>query len=73
MTLVIESYGLFMLNGLILQNWTPAEPNADSLDLCEDEYELVYKALLYCNQRWTDWQVKGMKNNNMTDESRLWC
>lgn len=70
-TILIESYGLFMLNGLILQNWTPAEPNEDSLDLCEDEYEPVYKALLYCNQRWTDWQVKGMKNYNMTDISLL--
>lgn len=70
-TILIESYGLFMLNGLILQNWTPAEPNEDSLDLCEDEYEPVYKALLYCNQRWTDCQVKGMKNYNMTDISLL--
>lgn len=44
-TILIESYGLFLLNGLILQNWTPTEPNEDSLDLCEDEYEPVYKAL----------------------------
>lgn len=33
-TILIESYGLFMLNGLILQHWTPAEPNEDSLSFC---------------------------------------
>lgn len=69
--ILIECYGLFMLEGLVLQNWTPAEPEENNLDLCEDEYEPVYKALLYCNQRWTGQQEKGFKNYDMTDISLL--
>lgn len=69
--ILVENYGLFMLEGLVLQHWTPAEPDDTCLELCEDEYEQVYKAWLYCNQRWTDWQVKGMKNYNMADISLL--
>lgn len=69
--ILIECYGLLMLEALVLQNWTPAEPDDDGLDLCEDEYEPVYKALLYCNQQWTNWQEKGFKKDNLTNVSLL--
>lgn len=49
--------GCMMLYRLALQNYTPLEPDDDYVDLCEDEYESVYKALLYCNQVWTDGQL----------------
>ncbi len=49
--------GCMMLYRLALQNYTPLEPEDDYVDLCEDEYESVYKALLYCNQVWTDGQL----------------
>ena len=48
--------GCMMLYRLALQNHTLLEPNDDT-DLCLDEYEPVYKALLYCNQIWTDGQL----------------
>lgn len=68
-TIMIECYGLLMLEALVLQNWTPAEPDDDFLGLCEDEYESVYKALLYCNQQWTNWQEKGFRKDNLTNVS----
>ena len=49
-----ETYGTSLLYGLALMNHLPMESEDDCLDLCEDEQEPVYKALLYCNQRWTD-------------------
>lgn len=49
-----ETYGTSLLYGLALMNHLPMEAEDDCLDLCEDEQEPVFKALLYCNQRWTD-------------------
>lgn len=69
--ILIECYGVLMLEALVLQNWTQIDPAEDSLDLCDDEYESVYKALLYCNQRWTGLQEKGFKNYDMADISLL--
>lgn len=69
--ILIECYGIILLEALVLQNWISAEPDDQNLELCEDEYEPVYKALLYCNQRWTDWQIKGNNNNSMEDVSLL--
>lgn len=49
--------GCMMLFRLALQNNVPLDTDDDYVDLCEDEYEPVYKALLYCNQIWTDGQL----------------
>lgn len=70
-SILIETYGLLMMEALILKNWTPVDTDEETLDLCEDEYEPVYKALLYCNKQWTDLQTKGFKNNKMIDVSLL--
>lgn len=68
---LVECYGTLLLEALALQNYTQIESGDDSLDLCEDEYEPVYKALLYCNQRWTNLQEKGLKNHDFIDISLL--
>lgn len=70
-SILIETYGLLMMEALVLKNWTPVDTDEDTLDLCEDEYEPVYKVLLYCNKQWTDLQTKGFKNNKMIDVSLL--
>ena len=49
--------GCMMLYRLALQNNVPLDTDDDYVDLCEDEHEPVYKALLYCNQIWTDCQL----------------
>ena len=54
-----------MLYRLALQNYTSLEPDDDYVDLCEDEYESVYKALLYCNQVWTDGQLDDETTTGM--------
>lgn len=46
---------------LALSNYVPLE-EGDEIELYEDEKEAVYKALLYCNQKWTD---KPIENNNI--------
>lgn len=48
--------GCLMLYRLALQTYTPLE-EGDDVELCEDEYEPLFKALLYCNKLWTDQQV----------------
>lgn len=48
--------GCLMLYRLALQTYTPLEED-DDVELCEDEYEPLFKALLYCNKLWTDQQV----------------
>lgn len=70
-SILIETYGLLMMEALILKNWTPVDTDEETLDLCEDEYEPVYKVLLYCNKQWTDLQTKGFKNYKMIDVSLL--
>lgn len=68
---LVDCYGTLMLEALALQNYTKIEEDDDSLDLCCDEYEAIYKALLYCNKRWTDLQEKNMKSQNVIDISLL--
>lgn len=68
---LVECYGTLLLEALALQNYTQIDEDDDCLDLCEDEYESVYKALLYCNQRWTNLQEKGLKNHDLIDISLL--
>lgn len=45
-----------------MQNFQQYDASDTELNLCQDEYEAVFKALLYCNQRWTDEQMDGLSN-----------
>lgn len=54
--------GCQMLYRLALQMNVPLEPDDDD-ELCEDEYEMVFKALLYCNSKWTNHQLSKDKTN----------
>lgn len=58
----IESSTCFYLYALALQNFQQYDASDTELNLCQDEYEAVFKALLYCNQRWTDEQMDGLSN-----------
>lgn len=58
----IESSTCFYLYALALQNFQQFDASDTELNLCQDEYEAVFKALLYCNQRWTDEQMDGLSN-----------
>lgn len=64
-----ETYGCSLLYGLILQNFTPYDEGDDYAELCKDEYEKLFKALTYCNKRWTDEQEIGAKMPNVVDMS----
>lgn len=44
----------FLMFRLALSNYVPFEADDKELNLCKDEMEGVYKAILYCNQKWTD-------------------
>jgi hypothetical protein len=48
---------------LALSNYVPLE-DGDDIELYADEEAAVYKALLYCNQIWTD---KPLENNNIEE------
>ena len=61
----INFYGSILFMGLALQNYTPQEYDDEELSICQDEYEAVFKAVIYCNQRWTDEQI-----GNVTIEDR---
>ena len=63
----IDFYGSILLMGLALQNFTPHEEDDKELPLCQDEYEAVFKAVIYCNQRWTDKQRQGVGNRISKD------
>lgn len=63
----IDFYGSMLLMGLALQNFTPHEEDDKELSLCQDEYEAVFKAVIYCNQRWTDEQSQGVDNRISKD------
>ncbi len=54
--------GCQMLYRLALQLNVPLEPDEED-ELCEDEYEMVFKALLYCNSKWTNHQLSKEMNN----------
>ena len=51
-----EAIGCRMLYRLALQTYTPLNEN-DDIELCENEYEPLFKAILYCNKLWTDQQL----------------
>lgn len=54
--------GCQMIYRLALQMNVPLE-DGDDEELCEDEYEPLFKALLYCNSRWTNHQLSEDKTN----------
>ena len=61
----IDNYGSILFMGLALQDFTPL--TGSELPICQDEYESVFKAVIYCNQRWIDEQEKGIKANTSID------
>lgn len=63
----IDFYGSILLMGLTLQYFTPHEEDDKQLSLCQDEYEAVFKAVIYCNQHWTDKQSQGVNNRIRKD------
>lgn len=54
MPLLMSCDTSFLMFRLALSNYVPFESDDDMLDLCQDEMEGAYKAILYCNQKWTD-------------------
>ena len=52
MPLLMFSETSFLMFRLTLSNYVPFESDDEELDLCQDEMEGVYKAILYCNQIW---------------------
>ena len=52
--LLITCDTTFLFFRLALSRFVQMEQGDDELDLCDDEMLGVYKALLYCNQKWTD-------------------
>lgn len=60
----LDFYGCTLLLGLALQNFYPHAVDDNELPLCQDEYEAVFKAILYCNQRWTNEQSQELNNRN---------
>lgn len=54
MPLLMSCDTSFLMFRLALSNYVPFEPDDNILDLCQDEMEGAYKAILYCNQIWTD-------------------
>lgn len=69
--MLYETYGCSLLYGLILQNYQPQDEGDDYDELCQDEYEQLFKALTYCNQRWTDEQTNGFRSLNLAEMSML--
>lgn len=70
----IDNTGCILFMGLALQNFTPYAPDDSELSICRDEYEAVFKAMIYCNQRWIDEQQKGIRavsNSSQVDISML--
>lgn len=61
------STGCQMLYRLALQKYTPIEADGD-VELCEEEYEPLFKAILYCNKVWTDKQL-NKENSSLRDVS----
>lgn len=61
----IEVYGSILFMGLALQNFTSHEYDDEELSICQDEYEAVFKAMTYCNQRWTDEQIGNLNIADM--------
>lgn len=55
---------------LALANYVPMESDDNELELCQDEMEGVYRAILYCNQLWTDigWSDEDAANYKTTTD-----
>lgn len=66
---IYETYGCALAYGYALEKYIPFEDGDDYFELCEDEYEKVFKLILYCNQIWTDKQMPIDGNVNMIDLS----
>ena len=59
--LLYSAMGCMMTYRLALQSYCPLEQGDDS-DICLDEFEPIFKALLYCNKKWTDQQLSKDKH-----------
>ena len=59
--LLISCDTSFLMFQLALSNYVPLEAEEDDLNLFENEMEGVYKAILYCNQIWTDLAYSSQK------------
>lgn len=60
----VDSSTCFLMYALALQDFIAHDPEDTELELCADEYEAVFKAILYCNQRWTNEQIDGISDSN---------
>lgn len=70
MPLLMSCDTSFLMFRLALSNYVPFEPDDDMLDLCQDEMEGAYKAILYCNQKWTDigWPYNCSSKINLAED-----
>ena len=68
---LIDANTCFYTQALALQNFVPHESDDNELDLCQDEFEPVFKAILYCIQRWTDDQMDGISDKSDLTEISL--
>lgn len=59
-----------MIYRLALQLNVPLEKD-DDIELCADEFEPVFKALLYCNSVWTNQQLDKSDNHTLGDLSLM--
>lgn len=59
---IYGAMGCQMVYRLALQRYVALD-DGDDVELCKDEYELVFKSILYCNSVWTNQQLsEGDKN-----------
>lgn len=64
----VDNYGSILFMGLALQNFTPHASDDSELSICQDEYESVFKTIIYCNQRWTDEQIEGIEEGSSIED-----
>ena len=71
MPLLMSCDTSFLMFRLALSNYVPFESDDDMLDLCQDEMEGAYKAILYCNQKWTDigWSYNCSEKINLARDT----
>lgn len=67
--MLYDTYGCCLLYGLALQNYAPMDEGDEDIELCNDEYEPILKAITYCNQRWTDEQADNVDMSNLIKTS----
>lgn len=70
--LIYTHESVTMFTQIAIQNYVPLENEEDDY-IAEDEYEKIYKTILYCNQIWTDNQLKSddVKEKSLIDVSIL--